>query len=215
MNRIERENREGKEFDHGAPPPFKLADVRAAIPEHCWVKDPWKSMGYVVRDLVVVFALIGIAVSLDSWFVWPFYWFAQGTMFGALFVIGHDWRISHRIHHANHAHVENDESWRPMTETLYKGLPNWARMFRYTAPFPLFVAPYYLAVGEPGKKGSHFIPKSELFVPSDKWDVISSTIYCCVMVALLAALGFAFGHVHLLNLYGLPYMVSIHYNCCY
>lgn len=64
--------------------------------------------------------------------LWPLYWFAQGTMFWALFVVGHDcghqsfskhksvndlvgnivhasilvpyhgWRISHRTHHANH-----------------------------------------------------------------------------------------------------------------
>ena len=23
----------------------------------------------------------------------------------------HGWRISHRTHHANHGHVDNDESW--------------------------------------------------------------------------------------------------------
>ncbi|KAJ8448322.1 hypothetical protein Cgig2_021950 [Carnegiea gigantea] len=121
----------GKEF------PFKLADVRAAIPKHCWVKDPWKSMSYVVRDLVIL-GVFGL-----------FYWFAQGTMFWALFVLGHDyghgscsnskklnsvvghivhtsilvpyhgWRISHRIHHANHAHVENDESWRPVRYLIF------------------------------------------------------------------------------------------------
>ncbi|KAM2927599.1 hypothetical protein COP2_034931 [Malus domestica] len=36
---------DGKEevgFDPGAPLPFKLADVKAAIPKHCWVKDPWR-----------------------------------------------------------------------------------------------------------------------------------------------------------------------------
>lgn len=25
----------------------------------------------------------------------------------------HGWRISHRTHHNNHGHVENDESWYP------------------------------------------------------------------------------------------------------
>jgi fatty acid desaturase len=31
----------------------------------------------------------------------------------------HGWRISHRTHHANHGHVENDESWYPTTKSRY------------------------------------------------------------------------------------------------
>ena len=27
--------------------------------------------------------------------VWPLYWAAQGTMFWALFVVGHDWCVHH------------------------------------------------------------------------------------------------------------------------
>lgn len=81
----------GDGFDPGAPPPFKLADIRAAIPKHCWVKNPWKSMSYVVRDVAVVFGLAAAAAYLNNWAVWPLYWFAQGTMFWALFVLGHDW----------------------------------------------------------------------------------------------------------------------------
>lgn len=79
------------EFDPGAPPPFGLAEIRAAIPKHCWVKDPWRSAGYVVRDVAVVLGLAAAAAHLDSWAVWPLYWVAQGTMFWALFVLGHDW----------------------------------------------------------------------------------------------------------------------------
>lgn len=82
---------EQPEFDPGAPPPFKLADIRAAIPKHCWVKDPWRSMSYVVRDVVVVCGLAAAAAYLNNWVVWPLYWAAQGTMFWALFVLGHDW----------------------------------------------------------------------------------------------------------------------------
>lgn len=78
-------------FNPGAPPPFTLADIRAAIPKHCWVKDPWRSMSYVLRDVAVVFGLAAVAASLNSMVVWPLYWFAQGTMFWALFVLGHDW----------------------------------------------------------------------------------------------------------------------------
>lgn len=82
---------EVSEFDPSAPPPFKLADIRASIPKHCWVKDPWKSMSYVVRDVIVVFGLAVAAAYLNNWVVWPLYWAAQGTMFWALFVLGHDW----------------------------------------------------------------------------------------------------------------------------
>ena len=88
INEIEEEL---SEFDPGAPPPFKLADIRAAIPKHCWVKDPWKSMSYVVRDVIVVFGLAALAAYLNKWYIWPLYWAAQGTMFWALFVLGHDW----------------------------------------------------------------------------------------------------------------------------
>ena len=37
----------------------------------------------------------------------------------------HGWRISHRTHHSNHGHVENDESWHPVSKKLYD------RMVRY------------------------------------------------------------------------------------
>ncbi|TQE04193.1 hypothetical protein C1H46_010187 [Malus baccata] len=39
-----RDGEDEVEFDLGAPLPFKLADVKTAIPKHCWVRDPWRSM---------------------------------------------------------------------------------------------------------------------------------------------------------------------------
>ena len=50
-----------------------------------------RSMSYVVRDVVVVFGLAAVAAYFNNWLVWPLYWIAQGTMFWALFVLGHDW----------------------------------------------------------------------------------------------------------------------------
>lgn len=84
-------NEKGENFDPSSPPPFKIADIRAAIPKHCWIKNPWKSMSFVFRDVNVVFALVAAAVYFNSWLFWPIYWVAQGTMFWALFVLGHDW----------------------------------------------------------------------------------------------------------------------------
>ena len=126
-------------------PPFSLQDLRDAIPKHCFEKNTARSFAYLALDVGIVAALAAGAFYLNNPLVWPLYWFAQGTMFWALFVVGHDcghqsfsankalndfvgnivhssimvpyhgWRISHRTHHANHGHVENDESWHPTT----------------------------------------------------------------------------------------------------
>ncbi|KAL1816985.1 hypothetical protein ACET3Z_019559 [Daucus carota] len=226
---------EVEEFDPGAVPPFKLSDVRAAIPKHCWVKDPWKSMSYVVRDVAVVLGLAVAAAYVNNWLVWPLYWVAQGTMFWALFVLGHDcghgsfsnnpklnsvvghilhssilvpyhgWRISHRTHHQNHGHVENDESWHPLPEKLYKSLDIVTRLLRFTVPFPMLAYPFYLWGRSPGKTGSHFDPNSSLFVPNERKDVITSTICWTTMAALLVGMSFVLGPIQMLKLYGVPY----------
>ncbi|EOY17758.1 Fatty acid desaturase 8 isoform 3, partial [Theobroma cacao] len=227
------------EFNPGAQPPFKLADIRAAIPKHCWVKDPWRSISYVVRDVVVVFGLAAVAAYFNNWLVWPLYWIAQGTMFWAVFVLGHDcghgsfsnnpalnsvvghllhssilvpyhgWRISHRTHHQNHGHVENDESWHPLSEKIYKSIDNATRLLRFTLPFPMLAYPFYLWGRSPGKKGSHFHPDSDLFVPNERKDVITSTVCWTAMVGLLAYLSFAMGPIQLLKLYGIPYWIFV------
>ncbi|TXG50114.1 hypothetical protein EZV62_025989 [Acer yangbiense] len=229
----------GGEFDPGTPPPFKLSDIRAAIPKHCWVKDPWRSMSYVVRDVAVVFGLAAVAAYFNNWAVWPLYWFAQGTMFWALFVLGHEcghgsfsnnpklnsvvghflhssvlvpyhgWRISHRIHHQNHGHAENDESWHPLSEKVYKSLPFPIRAMRFTLPFPMIAFPFYLWCRSPVKKGSHYLPDSDLFVPSERKDVLTSTACWTAMAALLGYLSFQLGHLQMLKLYFIPYWIFV------
>lgn len=38
---------------------------------------------------------------------------------------------------------------------------------RLQYPFPLFAYPFYLWNRSPGKQGSHYDPKSDLFVPAE------------------------------------------------
>ncbi|XP_008789111.4 LOW QUALITY PROTEIN: omega-3 fatty acid desaturase, chloroplastic-like [Phoenix dactylifera] len=235
---------EVSEFDPAMPPPFGLAEIRAAIPKHCWVKDPWRSMSYVVRDVVVVFGLTAAAAYFNNWMVWPLYWVAQGTMFWAFFVLGHDcghgsfssspklnsvvghllhssilvpyhgWRISHRTHHQNHGHVENDESWHPLPEKSYKSLDSATRILRFTLPFPMLAYPLYLWKRSPGKKGSHFHPDSDLFVPKERKDVVTSTVCWSAMAAALAGLAWKFGLVPMIKLYGIPYLMFVMWLDC-
>ncbi|XP_027090211.1 omega-3 fatty acid desaturase, endoplasmic reticulum-like [Coffea arabica] len=227
------------DFDPSASPPFKIADIRAAIPEHCWVKNPWRSLSYVARDLVVVVGLIALALHFDNWMVWPVYWAAQGTMFWAIFVLGHDcghgsfsnnptlngfvghilhssilvpyhgWRISHRTHHQNHGNVEKDESWVPLPEKTYKNLDYSTKFMRYKIPFPMFAYPLYLWSRSPGKTGSHFDPYSDLFQPSDRKYVVTSTVCWTLMLVSLFCLSAVFGVMQMLKIYGIPYLVFV------
>ncbi|KAF2291653.1 hypothetical protein GH714_027879 [Hevea brasiliensis] len=195
------------DFDAGNPPPFKIAQIRAAIPKHCWVKNPWRSLSYIFRDVVVILALAAAALYFNSWAVWPLYWAAQGTMFWAIFVLGHDWRISHRTHHQNHGNVEKDESWLP--ENIYKNLPLSSRIMRYTVPLPMFAYPIYLWTRSPGKEGSHFNPYSNLFASEERRAVSTSTVCWTIMVLLLLYSCFIFGPAQVFKLYGVPYLIFV------
>ena len=67
----------------------------------------------------------------------------------AILVPYHAWRISHRTHHANHGHVENDESWHPTTESLYEKMDPTERMGRLSLPFAMMAYPFYLVRPSP------------------------------------------------------------------
>ncbi|KAK7321355.1 hypothetical protein VNO77_31921 [Canavalia gladiata] len=232
-------NENQKYFDPGAPPPFKIAEIRAAIPKHCWVKNPWRSLSYVLRDLLVITALVAAAFHFNNWFFWLLYWPIQGTMFWALFVLGHDcghgsfsdstllnsivghilhssilvpyhgWRISHKTHHQNHGHVEKDESWVPLTKKTYTNLNILTRLGRFTVPLPLFAYPFYLVARSPGKQGSHFNPYSTLFSPSERKEVAISSLCWFIMFSLLFYLSFITTPLLILKLYGIPYWIFI------
>lgn len=54
-------------YDLSAAPPFGLADIRAAIPNHCWEKSAWRSMAYLALDVGIVAALAVGAYTLNAW----------------------------------------------------------------------------------------------------------------------------------------------------
>lgn len=196
-------------------------------------------MSYLARDLALVFGLAAGAAAVDSWAVWPLYWFAQGTMFWALFVLGHDcghgsfsgnkqlndfvghithasilvpyhgWRISHRTHHANHGHVENDESWHPVTESLYKGMPSFQKFGRLTFPWAMLAYPFYLWQRSPGKRGSHYDAGSDLFLPKEREAVNASVATWAAMLALCGVLTVKLGPLLMFHLYFMPYWINV------
>jgi acyl-lipid omega-3 desaturase len=226
-----------KSFQDAEKLPFTLQDLKAAIPAECFKPNVVKSLYYFLRDVVIVAGLYALANYLDSWYSWPIFWVMQGTMFWALFVIGHDcghqsfskqkwlndlvghithtfilvpyhgWRISHRTHHKNTGSLENDESWYPISELEYDAMTVVQKIGRFY--LFLLAYPVYLFKRSPGKEGSHFSPSSPLFKPSEKWDIITSTTWWIGMVAVLGFLTYQWGWMWLLKYYAAPYIVFI------
>ncbi len=217
--------------------PFTLKDLKAAIPEYCFEPSTGRSLAYFFLDIGIITGLYAIAAYLDSWFFWPIFWLMQGTMFWALFVVGHDcghgsfskhkwlnnlighlshtpilvpyhgWRISHRTHHQNTGNIDTDESWYPVSESQYNQMAWYEKLLRFH--MILFLYPLYLFKRSPGKQGSHFNPSSPLFRPSEKWDVITSTVLWTVMVGFLGVLTYQFGWLFLVKYYLAPYIVFV------
>jgi len=226
------------EVDLSAKPPFTLADLKNAIPAELYKRKAGYSMFFLARDVAIVFGLAAAAQAINQWWVWPAYWLAQGTMFWALFVVGHDcghgsfssnkklndfvgnlthssilvpyhgWRISHRTHHANHAHVENDESWYPTTESRFKSLDASTLLGRHSL-LSMFAYPFYLMSRSPGKSGSHFDPNCELFSKSEAKLIKTSNKFFAGMLAILAACTYFLGPLAVLKLYVVPYWVNV------
>ncbi|HMV41520.1 MAG TPA: fatty acid desaturase [Leptospiraceae bacterium] len=224
-----------KPFRHSSQ--FSLSELKKTIPTELFESSLLKSIFYFGVDVFVISGLFYLAATLDSPFFYPLYWFLQGTFFWALFVVGHDcghgsfskykwinslfghlahtpllvpyhgWRISHRTHHNNTGNMDKDESWYPLSESDYKNLPWSSYVLRYK--LFLLVFPLYLFVRSPNRDGSHFLPSSDLFSPSEKWQVLTSTALWIMMISLLGYLGYTFGFVKLLNLYILPYFVFV------
>jgi acyl-lipid omega-3 desaturase len=217
--------------------PFTLQDLRNAIPAYCFEPSTFRSLAYFFLDLGIIAGLYAIAAYLDSWLFYPIFWLMQGTMFWSLFVVGHDcghrsfskykwlnnlvghlshtpilvpfhgWRISHRTHHANTGNLDTDESWYPVSEKNY-GQMSWLEKFMRFY-LPLFAYPIYLFRRSPGRKGSHFHPDSDLFRPSEKWDVLTSSILYFSMIGFLGYLGVQFGFLFLLKFYLVPYVIFV------
>lgn len=217
--------------------PFTLQDVRAAIPAHCFQPQLWRSLSYFFLDIGLIALLYWVAGQIDSiWFL-PVFWLMQGTMFWALFVVGHDcghgsfsryrwlnhfighlshtpilvpyhgWRISHRTHHANTGNIATDESWYPVTERQYTQMAWYEKLARFH--LILFAYPLYLFRRSPGKQGSHFLPSSPLFRPHESRDVLTSSCCWTVMLAFLIGLGVQYGFMFLLTYYLMPYLVFV------
>lgn len=84
-----------------ALPKFTLKTIKDAIPEHCFKRNLFKSLGYLALDLIkiAIFGYLATFISspalshLPSWspyVLWPVYWFLQGTVMTGVWVLAHE-----------------------------------------------------------------------------------------------------------------------------
>jgi len=131
-----------------------ILEIRKTIPSKYFNPSIKKSFQYVAWDLMIISILFLTYYQLNSikfiplivknFILLPLYAFAQGTMFWAIFVLGHDcghgsfsrypllnditgtllhtfilvpyttWKLSHRHHHKNTGNIDNDEVFHPV-----------------------------------------------------------------------------------------------------
>jgi len=167
-------------------------------------------------------------------FIW---WNLVGFFGWSLFVVGHDaghgsfsksptlnfvlghvahtpllvpfvgWQSSHRKHHLNHNHVENDHSWKPLNRTDYLDFMSGtlSKFFRCTYGLLLIYPLYLLSSTGDHVSGNHFNPfDRKLFDSSQTLPAAFST------VCIVAWLGFLFSTwdvLTLLDAYFVPYLI--------
>jgi len=148
-------------------PKFSLKDIRDAIPPHCFKRNLLTSLTHLVSDLLIIATLFYLSTYISnplvpSWaryFLWPAYWYAQGSVMTGVWVLAHEcghqsfseselannivgtichslllvpyhsWRITHGLHHGNTGSCENDEVFAPATRTA------WAKEMLRETPF--------------------------------------------------------------------------------
>ncbi|PUZ50414.1 hypothetical protein GQ55_6G057300 [Panicum hallii var. hallii] len=78
-------------------PPFTLAEIRSAVPPHCFRRSLLRSSAYLLRDLAVAGCLLWLALAgipalppALRLAAWPLYWVLQGSVLFGVWVIAHE-----------------------------------------------------------------------------------------------------------------------------
>ncbi|KAF2314492.1 hypothetical protein GH714_026962 [Hevea brasiliensis] len=77
--------------------PFTLAQLKKAVPSHCFQRSLLRSFSYVIFDISLSIIFLSVAISCFhllpsplTYFAWPLYWSLQGCILTGVWVIAHE-----------------------------------------------------------------------------------------------------------------------------
>ncbi|XP_067670349.1 sn-1 acyl-lipid omega-3 desaturase (ferredoxin)-like [Haliotis asinina] len=214
-----------------------IIDIKRQIPSYCFEASVSTSLYYAAKDLVLVLALY--LATMAVWYfaptslclaLTPVYWLLQGTMFMAIFVVGHDcghgsfsnnellndcvgvflhsfvmtpyysWKISHRVHHKNTGNIDKDEIFFPLREKADNGRA-------FLPGFGLGLGWFmYLVLGYKHRTTKHFNPFDPIYA-RHILGVCISLAYLVMWSIGVYSYAQVMGFCHVLYYYGVPVFV--------
>ncbi|WAR27308.1 FAD3E-like protein [Mya arenaria] len=214
-----------------------IIQIKAAIPSSLFESNLLISLYFVFTDFLII-SVLYVGLRLTEWLfpvyvqiaILPLYWYIQGTMLMALFVLGHDcghgsfsrheiindsvgtvlhtliltpyfsWKVSHRNHHKNTGNIDKDEVFYPVRKENENG-NDFAFLFGLGLGW--FV---YLWRGYHPRKICHFNPLEAMF----RHHVTGCTLSIMAMLAWVYCLylyACSRGFIALLVYYVVPVIV--------
>ena len=199
-----------------------ITDIKKILPKHCFQSSLRVSLYYVLKDLSIILVLYGSILVAERYsymqLLWtPFYWFFQGTMFWAVFVLGHDcghgsfsrypllndiignvlhtlimvpyypWKLSHKHHHKNTGNMDKDEIFYPIREKDKCHDIKVYPLFGFGLSWFM-----YVLKGYPPRPAKHVNPLDPMFRSHTTWcsaSVASITLWSIVLWKYWASMG--------------------------
>ncbi|KAM0835174.1 hypothetical protein ACQ4PT_063110 [Festuca glaucescens] len=206
-------------------PPFTLAEIKKAIPPHCFERSLIKSSYYLLHDLFIVAALVYFATAvipalpagLPRLVAWTLYWVAARLRVARR--VDHRARYSHRRHHSNRGSLERDENFVPQQKAALAWYAPYAPYIEGNAAGRLLLIavrlilgwPLYLTFNSHGRAyprwANHFDPYGPIFSDRERALVFVTDVSLLAVWFALFKLASAFGFWSVVRVYGGPLLV--------
>ncbi|KAM0835175.1 hypothetical protein ACQ4PT_063110 [Festuca glaucescens] len=216
-------------------PPFTLAEIKKAIPPHCFERSLIKSSYYLLHDLFIVAALVYFATAaacgsacgpsgtsaattpsrITSCSTTPWAWCCTPGCSSPYF----SWKYSHRRHHSNRGSLERDENFVPQQKAALAWYAPYAPYIEGNAAGRLLLIavrlilgwPLYLTFNSHGRAyprwANHFDPYGPIFSDRERALVFVTDVSLLAVWFALFKLASAFGFWSVVRVYGGPLLV--------